>query len=110
MSPIIERKNKQPHMEIKQWLKTLELNEYENKFDKFNGVEVSVNDRKAEDKRKLPFIQLGILNSAHRARIISSLTILKQKYDKLEGEKLENKLQRHSVAIESGRLTIYDGG
>lgn len=60
-----------PHLEIVDWLQRLELQTYEDKFKKFNGVEELINFNEREIKN------LGVKNSSHRARMISSLVALK---------------------------------
>lgn len=82
-----------PHMDIEQWLTALDLPQYSSVFDKFNGVEVSGNSKGARALRifglqdLLGFSEseikdMGVKNSAHRARIISSLVVLRKKYNK----------------------------
>ncbi|KAK6616909.1 hypothetical protein RUM43_014879 [Polyplax serrata] len=93
-----------PHMEISQWLKALDLIQYDSKFEQFSGVEELLNISEGKIK------ELGVKNSAHRARMISSLLVLKKKYDKFGGEKSEAKLHRHSVAIDPGRLSKSKDG
>lgn len=64
-----------PHMSIEQWLTVLELyDQYKNLFEGYAGVEQLINKSEAEIK------QLGVKNSAHRARIVTSLTALREKY------------------------------
>lgn len=67
-----------PHLEITSWLDTLELREYEQNFKKFTGVEELIFFSESEIK------QFGVRNSAHRARIVSSLVSLKEKYQRGE--------------------------
>lgn len=64
----------QPHLEIKDWLIRLELPEYEEHLKQYNGVEEIINLSESEIK------ELGIKNSAHRARMVSSLVALKGKF------------------------------
>ena len=61
----------QPHLEIKDWLIRLELPEYEEELKQYNGVEDIINLSESEIK------DLGIKNSSHRARMVSSLVALK---------------------------------
>jgi hypothetical protein len=60
-----------PHLDIKDWLQRLDLENYEDKFKKYNGVEelIEFSERDIKD--------LGIKNSSHRARMISSIVALK---------------------------------
>ncbi|CRK86454.1 CLUMA_CG000245, isoform A [Clunio marinus] len=60
-----------PHLDIGDWLKRLELLDYEVNFQKFFGVEDLIELSESDIK------DLGIKNSAHRARIVSSLVALK---------------------------------
>ncbi|CAO1367711.1 unnamed protein product [Diamesa hyperborea] len=64
----------QPHLEIKDWLIRLELPEYEEQLKQYNGVEDIINLSESEIK------ELGIKNSAHRARMVSSLVALKESF------------------------------
>lgn len=60
-----------PHLEIVDWLHRLDLQTYEGKFRQFNGVEELIEFNERDIKN------LGIKNSSHRARMISSLVALK---------------------------------
>lgn len=71
MAPIPVVISNEPHMEIKDWLTRLDLLEYEENFKKFVGVEELINFDESDIK------QLGVKNSAHRARMVSSLVALK---------------------------------
>ena len=68
MAPIVI--SNQPHLEIKDWLTRLDLQEYGDKFDKFGGVEELISYSESDIKL------LGVKNSAHRARMVSSLVAL----------------------------------
>lgn len=92
----------QHHLDIKAWLIVLDLQQYEGKnirmsnsskfrsfsflsnptesFAKFLGVEELMYFDEADIK------QLGIRNSAHRARIVSSLVALRDKHQRGPGE------------------------
>jgi hypothetical protein len=61
-------------MEIKDWLTRLDLMDYEENFKKFMGVEELISFNESDIK------QLGVKNSAHRARMVSSLIALKGWY------------------------------
>ncbi|KAL9692082.1 hypothetical protein quinque_015765, partial [Culex quinquefasciatus] len=61
-----------PHLEVPGWLTRLDLDEYQDKFKQFNGVEDFLYYSEADIKK------LGIRNNAHRARIISSLVALRE--------------------------------
>ena len=67
---VIETKNL-PHLDIRDWLKRLELLEYEDNFNTFQGVEDLINFSESDIK------DLGVKHSSHRARMISSLVALK---------------------------------
>lgn len=67
-----------PHLDIEQWLIALELESYRENLRKFNGVEELMFFCEADIK------QLGIRNSAHRARIVSSLVALRDKWQRGE--------------------------
>lgn len=60
-----------PHLDIRDWLKRLELLDYEENFRKFFGVEEMIELGESDIR------ELGVKNSAHRARIVSSLVALK---------------------------------
>lgn len=62
-------------MEINEWLKVLELEQYESFFADFDGVEELLGHTEADIKN------LGIKIASHRARIMSSLTALSAKYN-----------------------------
>ena len=69
--------NEIPHLDIRDWLQRLDLLEYEDGFKKYSGVEelMSLNESDIKD--------LGVKNSAHRARVVASLVALKGKILKL---------------------------
>lgn len=69
---VIDMKNL-PHLDIRDWLKRLDLLEYEDNLSKFEGVEDLINFTETDIK------ELGVKNSSHRARLISSLVALKGK-------------------------------
>lgn len=60
-----------PHLDIRDWLKRLDLLEYEEDFKQYAGVEdlIILNESDIKD--------LGVKNSSHRARMVSSLVALK---------------------------------
>jgi Fic family protein len=60
-----------PHLDIRDWLQRLELLEYEESLKKFMGVEELINLNESDIK------ELGVKNSAHRARMMASLVALK---------------------------------
>ncbi|XP_041368185.1 SH2 domain-containing protein 3C-like [Gigantopelta aegis] len=64
------------HISVATWLEALGLLEYLPLFRAYGGVEELLNIHEAEVR------QLGVKNSAHRAKIISSLRILRDKYQK----------------------------
>ncbi|XP_055543891.1 breast cancer anti-estrogen resistance protein 3 homolog isoform X1 [Wyeomyia smithii] len=86
-----------PHMAVQEWLTRLDLSEYLDKFQQFNGVEDFLYHSEAEIKK------LGIRNNAHRARIISSLVALREKSATGSLKHVESlrKTMRHSVAVET---------
>lgn len=63
-----------PHLDVYDWLKRLDLLDYEETFRKYDGVEDLINFSESDIK------DLGVKNSAHRARMISSLVALKGEY------------------------------
>ncbi|KAK7788514.1 hypothetical protein R5R35_014442 [Gryllus longicercus] len=83
-----------PHLDVRQWLAVLDLQQYAPNFERFTGVEELLCFSE-EDIRSL-----GVRNSAHRARVVSSLVALRSKYDKGNAKRKE-KPQRHSVAVDS---------
>uniref|UniRef100_A0A1B6CI19 SH2 domain-containing protein n=1 Tax=Clastoptera arizonana TaxID=38151 RepID=A0A1B6CI19_9HEMI len=90
-----------PHLDVPQWLTILDLTQYAHLFEKFNGVEDLLRFTEADIK------DLGIKNASHRARMVSSLVALRAKYDK--GNRRKDKPQRHSVAVDTGRLVNQNG-
>lgn len=65
-----------PHLDIGQWLNDLDLLEYKCCFQDSFGVEDLLYLDEADIKA------LGVKNGAHRAKIVSSLVILRNKYEK----------------------------
>lgn len=65
-----------PHMDCKTWLTALDLPTYIPCFAKFGGVEDVLYYDEAAVK------ELGIRHQGHRAKIMSSLAILREKYEK----------------------------
>ncbi|XP_077505333.1 breast cancer anti-estrogen resistance protein 3 homolog isoform X1 [Amblyomma americanum] len=65
-----------PHLDIDVWLQNLDLPQYSLLFCKYTGVEeiLWMSERDVKD--------LGVKNGAHRAILVSSLIVLKRKYDK----------------------------
>ncbi|XP_063903243.1 breast cancer anti-estrogen resistance protein 3 homolog isoform X3 [Zophobas morio] len=82
------------HIDVKQWLKSMDLQQYDNLFQKFNGVEDLLEFSEADLK------DLGVKISSHRATIISNLTILRAKY---HGNFRRTPSVRHSVAVDKTR-------
>ncbi|XP_048774300.1 breast cancer anti-estrogen resistance protein 3 homolog isoform X3 [Ostrea edulis] len=83
----------QKHIPIDTWLEALGMKEYEEIFTGFNGVEDLLNLTEADVR------DLGLKNSAHRAKIVSSLRILKEKYDR--GYRKPRVIQRcHSASAQ----------
>ncbi|BFZ20308.1 hypothetical protein BsWGS_23347 [Bradybaena similaris] len=64
------------HIPIGTWLDALQLTEYVHLFHQYGGVEDLIYATESEIK------ELGIRNGGHRAKIISSLRILRDKYEK----------------------------
>lgn len=64
------------HLDIAEWLRILELEQYARSFEGFGGVEDLLGHSEADIK------SLGVKIASHRARIMSSLTALKAKYNK----------------------------
>lgn len=62
-----------PHLDLRDWLQRLDLLDYEDNFRKFSGVEELIDFSESDIK------DLGVKNSSHRARLISSLVALKGK-------------------------------
>ncbi|PSN52437.1 hypothetical protein C0J52_16245 [Blattella germanica] len=65
-----------PHLDVRQWLNVLDLGQYASVFEKFEGVEDLLTFTEADIK------DLGVKNSAHRARVVSSLVALRTKHEK----------------------------
>ncbi|XP_059486098.1 breast cancer anti-estrogen resistance protein 3 homolog isoform X2 [Neocloeon triangulifer] len=98
MSPGPSVAPRPPHLDVHQWLMVLDVPEYAAAFASFSGVEELLWFTEADIK------ELGVRNSAHRARIMSSLVALRSKYERGNRRRGGDKLQRHSVAVDSGRL------
>ncbi|KAK3087173.1 hypothetical protein FSP39_002571 [Pinctada imbricata] len=81
------------HIPIETWLEALGLKEYLPNFSGTSGVEELLNLTETEVK------DLGVKNGAHRAKIVSSLRILKEKYER--GYKMPHVLHRsHSASAQ----------
>lgn len=63
------------HLDTKKWLRSLDLQQYEDNFSKYNGVEELLDFTEVDIKN------LGVKISSHRALIMTRLTILKAKYN-----------------------------
>ncbi|KAF6215238.1 hypothetical protein GE061_009990 [Apolygus lucorum] len=87
----------QPHMDISKWLNILDLTDYTHVFDTYKGVEDLLEFTEADIK------EMGVKNAAHRARIVSSLVALKEKYNKGQ-RRAEKSTLRHSVAVDPVKL------
>ncbi|XP_055589274.1 uncharacterized protein LOC129741558 [Uranotaenia lowii] len=85
-----------PHLEVRDWLKRLNLEDCYEKFKQFNGVEDFLYYSEADIKK------LGIRNNAHRARIVSSLVALREKPStgSLHRSETLKKSMRHSMAAD----------
>lgn len=81
-----------PHLEIVDWLQRLDLETYEENFKKFNGVEELIELTERDIK------SLGVKNSSHRARMISSLVAMKGKlsFEFPIFQKLTGKLEKRN--------------
>ncbi|XP_022920538.2 SH2 domain-containing protein 3C isoform X2 [Onthophagus taurus] len=90
--------NKRKHLDIKQWLKILDLEHYEDHFEKFSGVEDLLEFSEADIK------ELGVKKSSHRALMMSSITALKAKYHDLR----RDHFIRHSVAVDTRKKIQQD--
>ncbi|KAF2903920.1 hypothetical protein ILUMI_02255, partial [Ignelater luminosus] len=88
------RRKARKHLEINEWLKVLELEQYESFFADFDGVEELLEHTEADIKN------LGIKIASHRARIMSSLTALSAKYNN-NGYLRRETASRHSVAADN---------
>ncbi|CAL1546498.1 unnamed protein product [Lymnaea stagnalis] len=64
------------HIAIDTWLEALNMSDYFHLFHQYGGVEDLLYVSESEIK------ELGIKNGAHRAKIVSSLRILRDKYEK----------------------------
>ncbi|CAL4082942.1 unnamed protein product, partial [Meganyctiphanes norvegica] len=65
-----------PHMEISTWLTAIDLSQYIDNFQKFGGVEDVLYYDEASIK------DLGVRHAGHRAKMMSSLQVLRNKYEK----------------------------
>ncbi|GFN91139.1 breast cancer anti-estrogen resistance protein 3-like isoform x2 [Plakobranchus ocellatus] len=64
------------HIAISTWLEALHMLEYQHLFHLYGGVEDLIYASEAEIR------EVGIKNGAHRAKILSSLRVLRDKYEK----------------------------
>ncbi|GAB6027869.1 hypothetical protein CHUAL_002086 [Chamberlinius hualienensis] len=87
------------HLDIKQWLNSLDLSQYSHCFESNGGVEDLLCLDEADIK------SLGVKNGAHRAQIVSSLVMLRSKYDKMSNEFQKNR-QRLSGESVIGFTTL----
>ncbi|XP_052789410.1 breast cancer anti-estrogen resistance protein 3 homolog isoform X1 [Mya arenaria] len=77
---VLERHHQQGmagrHIAIPTWLESLDMSQYLPDFQKYGGVEdiLQLTESDIND--------LGVRNAAHRAKIFSSLTILRDKYER----------------------------
>ncbi|XP_055953425.1 breast cancer anti-estrogen resistance protein 3 homolog isoform X2 [Argiope bruennichi] len=67
-----------PHLDTGQWLKKLDLKEYNHIFKSYNGVEDILSLSEKELK------SLGVKNNTHRTRMMASLIVLRDKYDRAD--------------------------
>nr|XP_053643366.1 uncharacterized protein LOC128696254 isoform X2 [Cherax quadricarinatus]XP_053643367.1 uncharacterized protein LOC128696254 isoform X2 [Cherax quadricarinatus]XP_053643369.1 uncharacterized protein LOC128696254 isoform X2 [Cherax quadricarinatus] len=67
---------RRPHLECKSWLTSLDLIQYIHCFSRFDGVEDILYYDEASIK------ELGVRHQAHRVKIMSSLTCLRDKWEK----------------------------
>ncbi|XP_029708812.1 SH2 domain-containing protein 3C isoform X2 [Aedes albopictus] len=88
-----------PHMDVLEWLKRMDLEEYHAKFKHFSGVEDFLYVSEADIKK------LGVRNNAHRARMISSLVALREKpaTASLNRSETLQRSMRHSLAVEPNK-------
>lgn len=115
-SQVIAEEEKK-HLDTKKWLTTLELQQYEENFNKYNGVEDLL------DFSEMDIKNLGVKISSHRALIMSSLTVLKAKYNCkcidfsldeknnvlfFQGPVKRNASVRHSVAVDSRKKLLKE--
>ncbi|GLH04785.1 Uncharacterized protein GBIM_10414 [Gryllus bimaculatus] len=92
-----------PHLDVRQWLAVLDLQQYAPNFERFTGVEELLSFSE-EDIRSL-----GVRNSAHRARVVSSLVALRSKYDKGPARIQYLYRMRCHVKLEDGAPFVLDG-
>ncbi|KAF5282801.1 hypothetical protein FQR65_LT02798 [Abscondita terminalis] len=91
------RRKTKKHLPIADWLKILELEQYEECFSDYDGVEELLDFTETDIK------SLGIKIASHRARIMSSLTALSAKYNNNNGCIRRDAAARHSLAADSRR-------
>ncbi|KAK4879548.1 hypothetical protein RN001_007694 [Aquatica leii] len=89
-----KRKHKK-HLAITDWLKILELEQYTECFVDYHGVEELLDFTETDIK------SLGIKIASHRARIMSSLTALRAKYNNNNGCIRRDAVARHSLAADN---------
>ncbi|CAM1324138.1 Uncharacterised protein g8579 [Pycnogonum litorale] len=65
-----------PHLDIGHWLQASNLSIYITCFQDYKGVEDLLHLKEIDIKA------LGVRNGAHRATIVSSLVMLREKYQK----------------------------
>ncbi|GIY12666.1 SAM domain-containing protein [Caerostris darwini] len=65
-----------PHLDTGQWLKKLDLKEYNHIFKSYNGVEDILSMSECDLK------SMGVKNGSHRTRMMASLILLRDKYDR----------------------------
>lgn len=98
MAPIMITSH--PHLDLEQWLNVLDLQQYSENFKKFNGVEELMYFCEADIK------QLGVRNSAHRARIVSSLVALRDKWERGNVNSNNNSLKRNGSTKRPNRYSM----
>ncbi|XP_048245924.1 breast cancer anti-estrogen resistance protein 3 homolog isoform X2 [Haliotis rufescens] len=85
----------QKHIAVSTWLEALGMLEYLSTFHQYGGVEELLYIQEGEIR------DLGIKNGAHRAKLVSSLRILRDKYQKgrlhcgISGRTSPSSLQQH---------------
>uniref|UniRef100_A0A1Y1MWI1 SH2 domain-containing protein n=3 Tax=Photinus pyralis TaxID=7054 RepID=A0A1Y1MWI1_PHOPY len=92
-----ERRKARKHLDISDWLKVLELEQYADCFAGYDGVEELLEFTESDVK------DLGVKIASHRARIMSSLTALSAKYNNNKRPIQRDAVSRHSLAADSGR-------
>ncbi|KAF5297702.1 hypothetical protein FQA39_LY12033 [Lamprigera yunnana] len=96
------RRKQKKHLAINDWLKILELEQYQTCFAGFEGVEELLDFTESDIK------ELGIKIASHRARIMSSLTALSAKYNNNNGSIRRDAASRHSLAADTRRRIEQD--